>query len=393
MLKKIMGIFVIFFLVGCYEPSDIIETTQMVAFENNQDAVMNQTHIVSENKVEDSALEVTDEVEDSTSEEHDDVLESKPIKGLKPINRIVVGKDFIVSGIQSIEGIDANDPGIRAQWAIGYTNSGLIWDQVKQNQVVKIAVIDTGIDYTHPDLKNRINIASGYDFVNEDSDPMDDNGHGTHVAGIIAAEMNNSIGIVGIMGDLDVEIIPIKALNHEGSGDLKTLHDSIQYAIGLNVDIINLSLGAVSDDEELKEILQNAVDEGIFVVAAAGNDRSNCDNYLPAGMKGIYTVAASSPLNKAAVFSNYGKSIDLSGPGVKIISSVIGGGYEAWDGTSMAAPVVSGIAGLLLTHKPELSSFELAQLLNESAKDIGIRGFDNRTGYGLVDALKCFNGL
>lgn len=317
----------------------------------------------------------------------------KKIIGLKPIKKVKVGSEFLIKGIKSVKGVDANDPGIKAQWAISYTNSALVWEKIEPQKVVKIAVIDTGIDYNHEDLKNRINKSDGYDFVNDDDDPMDDNGHGTHVAGIIAAEMNNNIGIAGIMGPIDVEIIPIKALDSSGSGNLKMLRDSIEYAVNLNVDIINLSLGAVSDDKDLKDILQFAVNNGVFVVAAAGNEKQDCNDCLPAGMKGVYTIAATNPLNKPAIFSNYGTSVDVSAPGVKIVSSVIGNQYEAWDGTSMAAPIVTGIAGMMLTHNPDLAPEKLGGIIDKSARDISKEGKDDRTGNGLIDALECFNLL
>lgn len=348
---------------------------------------------VSTSKLEVMEKSKTETEEYSDNADSDEMLREKKITGMKPINRIKVGSNFIIKGLKSVRGIEVNDPGIKAQWAIGYTNSASVWDKIVPKKVVKIAVIDTGVDYNHPDLKNRVNKSEGYDFVNGDDDPMDDNGHGTHVAGIIAAETNNKVGIAGIMGSIDVEIIPIKALDSSGSGNLKTLRDSIEYAVDKNVDIINLSLGAVSDDENLKSILQYALDNGVFVVAAAGNENQDCNNYLPAGMRGVYTIAASNPLNKPAVFSNYGISVDISAPGVKIISCVIGGEYEAWDGTSMAAPVVTGIAGMLLSHKPELKPEELHEIMNKSSKDISKEGRDDRTGNGLVDALESFRLL
>lgn len=351
-------------------------------------------------KVEEKPKEINNLSTESKHVKRDGVLKNikgkgigKRVRNIKPIRKIAIGKDFIIDGIDIDLGIDVNDPGAKSQWAVSSTNSNLVWDKIDQKEQVKVAVIDSGVDYNHPDLKGKIDVKNGYDFVNDDNDPMDDNGHGTHVAGIIAANMNNDEGIVGITGDLDVSILPIKAMDKDGSGDLNNVTKGIIYAVDKGVDIINLSLGGVDDDDNLKEAIEYAIEKNVLVIAAAGNDKRNCDNYTPAGIEGVYTVGASSIINKMARFSNFGTSIDIAAPGISILSTVPGGGYEAWDGTSMAAPVVTGVAAMLIAEDNTITVNEIKTILDETAKDMLKDGYDILSGNGFIDSLKAFEKL
>lgn len=337
----------------------------------------------------------------TTKTEHKDYItsstngkdESGKIGIIRPIAKIKIGKDFIIDKLPQISDIDVNDPGAKSQWAVSYTNANHVWPLVNQKETVYVAVIDTGVDYTHPDLKNRVNLEKGYDFVNNDSDPMDDNGHGTHVSGIIAAEMNNNEGIVGLAGSLDVTIIPIKVLDYRGQGESDVVAKGIKYAVDQGANIINLSLGGPGENNHIVDAIRYANEKGVFVIAAAGNDNQNCDGYTPAGLEKVYTVGAINPLKRKAIFSNYGNSLDSAAPGVKILSSVPGKEYEAWDGTSMAAPVVSGIASIIIAEKPDISISELAIILNKSSEDILIEGKDQQSGYGLPNAERAWQIL
>ncbi len=309
---------------------------------------------------------------------------------IEPITKVKVGRDLIVAGLEQLNDVPVNDPGAKSQWSLAYTQSSSVWQQISQKKTVNVAVVDTGVDYNHPDLKNRVRKDLGYDFVNNDHDPMDDNGHGTHVAGIIAAEANNNEGIVGITGTLEVNIIPVKVLDRDGMGQTDAIARGIEYAADQGADIINLSLGGEGEDPDIAGAVKYALNKGAFVVAAAGNDSRSCDQYTPAGLADVYTIAASNLLNRKAVFSNYGDSVDIAAPGVKILSTVPGGEYEAWDGTSMAAPVVSGIAAMLKAQDPELDIQKLASILNQSAKDVMEAGKDQKTGYGIIDAANAY---
>ncbi|RLL91542.1 hypothetical protein BG32_03940 [Mesotoga sp. HF07.pep.5.2.highcov] len=144
---------------------------------------------------------------------------------------------------------------------------------------------------------------------------------------------------------------------------------------------------------DIANAVRYASEKGVFVVAASGNDNQNCDSYTPAGQENVYTVGAINPLKTKARFSNYGNSVEAAASGVKILSAVPGNQYEAWDGTSMAAPVVSGIASIMLTQKPDINVVELVSILNESSEDILEEGQDQKSGYGLPNAEKAWKLL
>ncbi|WP_160690384.1 S8 family peptidase [Clostridium sp. C2-6-12] len=310
----------------------------------------------------------------------------KNVQIIKPIDRTTVNNDFALKDVEKNNNVTVNDPGYKYQWYIPYTKSDKAWSLVNQKREIKVAVLDTGVDYTHPDLRNKVLFDEGYNFVGNNRNVMDYDGHGTHVSGIIAAEANNSIGLAGVTGNLDVKILPIKVLNADGEGDTTSIVKGILYAVDSGADIINLSLGARYKIDLLGEAIEYAKSKGVFVVTASGNDNENSDNFSPAG-DGGYTVAAMNYNYKKASFSDYGNSVKAAAPGVKILSTVPGG-YEAWDGTSMAAPVVSGIAAMLKAEKPDLTPAQLEQVLNSTATDIMYKGKDQATGYGLVNAYE-----
>lgn len=305
-------------------------------------------------------------------------------KIIKPIQKTPVKSDFKLGEINENTNKVVNDPGYKYEWDISYTEADKAWPLIKQKREIKVAVLDTGVDYTHPDLKNRVLKSIGYNFVDNNSDTMDDNGHGTHVSGIIAANANDNIGIAGIDGTLDVKIIPIKVLDSNGEGDINDIVKGIKYAADNGADIINLSFGANEKSKLIAEAISYAKGKGAFVVAAAGNDNEESDNISPAG-DGAFTVAAMSYNYKKASFSDYGSCIKVSAPGVEILSTVPGG-YEAWDGTSMAAPVATGIAAMVKAEDPNLSPSQIEDVLDSTAKDIMSKGKDKQSGYGLIDA-------
>ncbi|MBE6090938.1 MAG: peptidase S8 [Clostridium beijerinckii] len=312
------------------------------------------------------------------------INEPKIIKIIKPIQKTPVKSDFRLGEINENTNKAVNDPGYKYEWDISYTEADKAWPLIKQKREINVAVLDTGVDYTHPDLKNRVLKSKGYNFVDNNSDTMDDNGHGTHVSGIIAANANDNIGIAGIDGTLDVKIIPIKVLDSNGEGEINDIVKGIKYAADNGADIINLSFGANEKSKLIAEAIGYAKSKGAFVVAAAGNDNEDSDNISPAG-DGAFTVAAMSYNYKKASFSDYGNCIKVSAPGVEILSTVPGG-YEAWDGTSMAAPVATGIAAMVKAEDPNLSPSQIEDVLDSTAKDIMSKGKDKQSGYGLIDA-------
>lgn len=315
----------------------------------------------------------------------------KPIEIIKPIEKTPVNKapkatDIILNTDSSV-----NDPGYKYEWAVTATEANKAWSLIDQKREIKVAVLDTGIDYTHVDLKNRALSDLGYNFVEDKKDVTDNNGHGTHVSGIIAAQANNNQGITGIAGGLDVKIIPVKVLDKNGEGKSDNIAKGIKYAADNGADIINLSFGTIGESEDISSAIKYAKEKGVFIVAAAGNDNSNADLYSPAGEdEDVYTVSAITSQYKKAGFSNYGASIDAAAPGVNIISTVPGG-YAVWDGTSMAAPVVSGIAALIKAENPDLTPDEIAKILDSTATDILSKGEDLQSGYGVVNAYKAIS--
>ncbi len=310
--------------------------------------------------------------------------EPKIIEIIKPIQKTPVKRDFQLGEIKENNNQLVNDPGYRYEWDISYTEADKAWSLVKQKREVKVAVLDTGVDYTHPDLKDRVLKDKGYNFVDNDSETMDDNGHGTHVSGIIAASANNNIGVSGITGTLNIKILPVKVLDENGEGEVSNIVKGIKYAVDNGADIINLSFGTNSKSKEIEEAINYAKSKGVFVVAAAGNDGESDDNSSPAS-DGAFAVAAMDCNYKTAGFSDYGSCIKISAPGEEILSTVPGG-YEAWDGTSMAAPIVSGIAAMAKAEDPNLSPSQIEDVLDSTAKDIMIKGKDQKSGYGLIDA-------
>ena len=335
--------------------------------------------IVMHNINEKDILDTIREIEENQGDE-----EPKNIEIIKPIDRTNVNKDFQLEDINQNNNVTVNDPGYKYEWYIPYTQADKAWPLINQKKEVKVAVLDTGVDYTHPDLENRVDVEDGYNFVDNNFDTMDDNGHGTHISGIISAQGNNGIGLVGITGNLDVNILPVKVLDESGYGETINIVKGIIYAVESGADIINLSLGVQAKSELIAKAIEYAKSKGVFVVAAAGNDNENSDNFSPAG-DGAFTVAAMNYNYRKAYFSDYGNSIKVAAPGVQILSTVPGG-YEAWDGTSMSAPVVSGIAAMLKAEKPDLSINQIEDILQITATDIMYEGRDQTSGYGLVNA-------
>lgn len=256
---------------------------------------------------------------------------------------------------------------------------------------INVAILDTGIDYSHPDL--AANYKGGYDFVNTDNDPMDDAGHGTHVAGTVAA-IDNDIGVIGVAPGID--LYALKVLNSEGSGSYSNIIAAIEWAVVNNMDVASMSFGGRSGSTLLETALNTAYDNGLVLVAAAGNEGTRKVSY-PAAYSSVIAVAATDDTNTRAWFSNYGRQIELSAPGVGINSTMLGGDYnDTWSGTSMATPHVTGAVALLLTTSVPTDydtndnhvwdPAEVRKRLQDTATDLGTPGKDNYYGYGLVNA-------
>ncbi len=260
-----------------------------------------------------------------------------------------------------------NDPYLSLQWALSQIDAELAWQSTTENHSVVVAVLDTGVDNTHPDLCNRILSDHGYDFVNDDTDPTDDNGHGTHIAGIIAAEANNDIGIAGVAGALDVSILPIKVLDSDGTGNPLHIAAGIIYAVEMGADIINLSLGGDTVSTDILQAITVAQDNDILIVVPSGNNGTSCTQQSLANLDGTLTVAATTEAGTLATFSNYGDCVDVYAPGEAILSTYPGEyPYAYQEGTSVAASIVTGVAAVLLTQNPDLTVTQLTNLLSNN---------------------------
>jgi parallel beta-helix repeat protein len=282
-------------------------------------------------------------------------------------------------------GIDAvpNDPDWSKQWGPQMIEADWAWNTTVGDRSILVAVVDTGIDWHHPDLTANY-VALGYDWVNNDPYPMDDNGHGTHVAGVIAAAINNSFGMAGLA---QVHIMAEKALDESGRGTSSELAKAIIHAVHQGAKIISCSWGAYADSTVLHEAMKYAFENGVLVVAAAGNDATNAKHY-PAAYDEVVAVAATDELDNPASFTNYGDWVKVAAPGVHIYSTFLDGTYAYLSGTSMATPHVSGVAALIWSRFPNMTREQVRAQLQFSSDDLGETGFDVHYGYGRINARK-----
>lgn len=253
------------------------------------------------------------------------------------------------------------------------------WDITTGSAAVVIAIIDTGVDLTHPDLAGKI--VAGYDFVNNDAVPQDDNGHGTHVAGIAAAESNNGVGVAGV--SWGAQIMPVKVLGASAGGSFSNAASGIIWATDRGAQIINLSLGSTAHSTVFQNAIDYAYNHGVTVIAASGNSGNNFVLY-PARYPNVIAVGATDATNTLAGFSNYGPEIDIVAPGDHIYSTWLGNNYTYLDGTSMSAPYVAGLAAILRGIPGSGSPANLAWAMKSTALDLGIPGRDNFYGDGLI---------
>ncbi len=275
-----------------------------------------------------------------------------------------------------------------SQWAPQFVSAPAAWDITQGDPSIIIAVVDTGIDAAHPDLKDKI--VGGTSFVGSVKDQF---GHGTHVAGIAAASTNNSTGVAGICPRCS--IMPVRVLDANGSGSMSDVAAGIVYAANNGARVINLSLGGASTSQTLRAALDYAVAHNALPVAAMGNA------YAPEALEPAYwysalSVGAVDQSGAKAGFSNYGAKTDVVAPGVAVLSTMptypvtlnktYEQNYDALSGTSMATPVVSGIAGLVLSRNPALTAAQVKGIIEATAGDG--KSFNTTTGFGLVNAAK-----
>ncbi len=280
-----------------------------------------------------------------------------------------------------VHALGTGDPYRGSQWALNHTSFERSWALTNGRGAV-VAVVDTGVQADHEDLTGTV--MPGWDAITDQpGGTSDPHGHGTHVAGIIAAAARNGKGIAGSAPG--VRILPVRVLGADGSGSRSDILEGIIWAADQGADVINLSLGGTGGADGYARAIQYALDKGAVVVAAAGNNALDGNEpQYPAADPGAIAVAATTPSDDRAPFSNHGGYIDLAAPGTSI-QSTVPTGYAAWSGTSMAAPHVAAAAALLAARDPGLSPARSRDLLERSARDLGESGRDDEFGAGLVD--------
>ncbi|GAB4207445.1 MAG: hypothetical protein OHK0022_35670 [Roseiflexaceae bacterium] len=320
------------------------------------------------------------------------------------------------SGTASAQNItQPSDPLFDEQWALPHVGSSCAWGYTIGSDSVTVAVVDSGVDMTHPDLVDRLR-DDGRDFVDGDRDPSDENGHGTNVAGVIAATLDNAEGIAGLAPG--VRILPIRVMNARGFGSDRAIERGIRYAADQGAQVINLSLGATlsigadSESLEISSAIRYAQSRGSLVVVAAGNDFVPLPNAIVGDNPDVLVVAATDENDRKAAFSNSGPWIAVTAPGVHILSTMptyevyltsdqvprderFQQNYDYMSGTSQATPYVSALAALLFSANPDWGADQVAAAIRQSAVDISQQNrklwAQGYLGSGRIDACAALN--
>ncbi len=288
-----------------------------------------------------------------------------------------------------------NEQLVNQQYALQKIDAATAWKITQGKSDLIVAVIDTGVDASHPDLQGKL--VKGYNFVDNNTNTNDIVGHGTFVASLIAARANDEVGISGIAPQ--VKIMPLKVMDDTESGNSLRVAKAIRYAVDNGAKVINLSLGSDSASRNIKSAIDYAISKNVVVVAASGNEgnEGNQPNY-PASFAGVISVAATGPRDTVAAFSNHNRSVAVSAPGVNVIGARSAQNqicrpyrndfYCVASGTSFAAPYVSGTVALMLSANAKLSITQVTQILESTSQDLGPSGRDDYYGYGRIDAAK-----
>ena len=272
----------------------------------------------------------------------------------------------------------ANDPLAGGAWHLGQVRAPLAWD-LSMGAGVTIAILDTGVDGTHPDLINRM--VPGWNFHDNNADTSDVHGHGTGVAGAAAATLNNGTGVAAIAGA--ARIMPVRIADANAWATWSTVAQGLTWAADQGARVANISYSGVAASSSIRSAAQYMQNKGGVVVVAAGNN--NRDEAISPTTTMI-PVSATDSADLKAGFSSWGNFVAMSAPGVGIWTTVRGGSYQTWQGTSLASPVVAGVVALMMSRKPSLTGAQIEQTLFQSAVDLGVAGRDPVYGHGRVDA-------
>jgi len=278
--------------------------------------------------------------------------------------------------------VSVDDPYVSEQWGWSRVKADQAYDTGYHGEGVVVALLDTGVEVEHPDL--AVNIIDGWNFVDDNDNVTDVDGHGTMVCGIAAAVANNGIGVAGVTPN--VTIMPLKVISESG-GNLFDVSLAIRYAADHGANVIGMSLGGSSSKipMALEAAINYAYQKGCVLVAAAGNDGSD-ELFYPAAYDHVIAVSAIDENGTKASFSNYGDYIDFCAPGVNILTTSTNETYAYGSGTSFATPFVTGVVALMLSKYPFLSPENVIETLRVEAEDLGDAGWDQFYGWGLVDA-------
>ena len=291
--------------------------------------------------------------------------------------------------------VNYNDPLAKDQYALVKGDTAHAHAITTGSDKTILAIVDTGVDYTHPDFNNadgKSRVVKGRDHVANSDNPRDGHGHGTHCAGISAASANNGEGVVGAAPN--VTILAEKVLSDYGSGSYESVAGGIVHAADMGAKVISMSLGGSSTSKALEDAVAYAIGKDVLVIAAMGNDGRNVKSY-PAALPGVMAVGSTTDQDKRSSFSNFGDWISLGAPGSNIMSTLptfdnqIGKkDYGSLSGTSMATPFVSGIAALVRDQHPEWDAKAVRAKIEKAADDLGTAGFDKEYGFGRVNVYK-----
>ena len=281
-----------------------------------------------------------------------------------------------------------NDTNYGLQWNMGKINATQAWDITTGSSNITIAIVDSGVDYSHLDLNDPQKLLPGWDYVNNDNNAQDDFGHGTHVAGIAAASTNNGRGVAGVAWGS--KILPVKVLDNTNHGTNANVALGIRYAVDHGAKVINLSLGSSTDSTSVRDQINFAYSQNVVVVASAGNDGTSAYSY-PASNDHVISVAATDSNDAHPSFSQYNDKVAVAAPGVAasgagIYSTYWSNAYAYMYGTSMAAPHVSGLAALLLSQNSSLTPDQIKYQLEANAEHKGTLKFDPQYGFGRINA-------
>ncbi|MDG5787521.1 S8 family peptidase [Evansella sp. AB-P1] len=274
------------------------------------------------------------------------------------------------------------------QWNLTQIFAEDAWKYTVGQTRVPIAIIDSGIDPEHLDLSDKI--VDGYNAFDDSNAYNDEHGHGTHVAGISAAITNNIDGVAGV--SWNNPILAVKALDDNAEGSSLSIAKGIIWAVEQGAKVINLSLGDSHDSDVMYEAIKYAYDNDVVLIAASGNDNVDTPMY-PAAYKEVLAVGAVDINRERAFFSNYGNHLDVTAPGEHIPSTFLGNQYVMMSGTSMAAPHVAGMAGLIRSVDPTLSNDEIYELIMRTSDDLGKRGYDPFYGFGEINIKKALEEI